>query len=186
MGRVFHGLLSGHAPPFVGLGVSRAEWGRGSGGRHRLVSSLAIVLRQTQCEGRNTRHAGRKPHMARSTPEQLAASQHRYRALAEAIADIEFISAGSLTHRQTRCGQTELPPPRRPTLAARPYRVRRDIPLSRSGISWATMGSAGGGGQPCGRRFVQRLPRLSRSGCCWWPLRAGPHRRREGQYRPRR
>jgi hypothetical protein len=43
--------------------------------------------------------------MARSTPEQLVGYQHRYRALAEAVADIGFITAGSLTHRLTRCGK---------------------------------------------------------------------------------
>lgn len=41
--------------------------------------------------------------MSTSTTQQLAAYQERYRDLAQRIADVGFISAGSLTHRYTRC-----------------------------------------------------------------------------------
>ena len=41
--------------------------------------------------------------MARSTEERLAAHERRYRELAEQIADIGFISSGSITRRYTRC-----------------------------------------------------------------------------------
>ena len=43
--------------------------------------------------------------MARSTAARLRAYQDRYRQLAERIADIGFIAAGSITHRHTRCGK---------------------------------------------------------------------------------
>jgi hypothetical protein len=42
--------------------------------------------------------------MARSTAARLAAYQRSYRQLAERIADIGYIAAGSITHRYTRCG----------------------------------------------------------------------------------
>lgn len=42
--------------------------------------------------------------MARST-NQLAELQREYRQLASQIADIDFIAAGTLTHRHTRCGK---------------------------------------------------------------------------------
>lgn len=42
--------------------------------------------------------------MARSTAARLAAYQHSYRQLAERIADIGYIAAGSITRRYTRCG----------------------------------------------------------------------------------
>ena len=41
--------------------------------------------------------------MARSTEERLAAYERRYRELAAQLADIGFISSGSLTRRYTRC-----------------------------------------------------------------------------------
>ncbi|MGH3695100.1 MAG: DUF6788 family protein [Pseudonocardiaceae bacterium] len=44
--------------------------------------------------------------MARATAQRLATYQRRYRELAEHIADIGFITAGSLTHRPNRCGKT--------------------------------------------------------------------------------
>ena len=42
--------------------------------------------------------------MSRSTAARLAAYQARYRELAERVADVGFISAGSITRRYTRCG----------------------------------------------------------------------------------
>lgn len=42
--------------------------------------------------------------MARSTGARLAAYEYRYRQLAEQVAEIGFISSGSVTHRYTRCG----------------------------------------------------------------------------------
>jgi hypothetical protein len=42
--------------------------------------------------------------MARSTATRLAAYERSYRQLAERIADIGYIAAGSITHRYTRCG----------------------------------------------------------------------------------
>ena len=44
--------------------------------------------------------------MARSTARRLAAYQRTYRELAEGIAEIGFIAAGTVTHRLTRCGTT--------------------------------------------------------------------------------
>ena len=41
--------------------------------------------------------------MNASTHEQLAAYQDRYRQLAERIAELGFISAGSITSRYTKC-----------------------------------------------------------------------------------
>ncbi len=43
--------------------------------------------------------------MARSTTDRLAAHQARYRELAERIAEIGFITAGSLGHVHNRCGK---------------------------------------------------------------------------------
>jgi tRNA C32,U32 (ribose-2'-O)-methylase TrmJ len=43
--------------------------------------------------------------MARSTAVRLAAHQRRYRELAESIADIGFVTAGTISHRRTRCGK---------------------------------------------------------------------------------
>lgn len=44
--------------------------------------------------------------MARaSTAARLAAHQRSYRRLAERVADIGFIAAGSITRRHTRCGK---------------------------------------------------------------------------------
>lgn len=43
--------------------------------------------------------------MARSTTDRLAAHQARYRALAERIAEIGFIKAGSITRVHNRCGK---------------------------------------------------------------------------------
>lgn len=43
--------------------------------------------------------------MARSTTERLAAHESRYRDLAEAIAEIGFIQAGSITQVHNRCGK---------------------------------------------------------------------------------
>lgn len=42
--------------------------------------------------------------MARSTAERLAAYERHYRQLAEQVAEIGFISSGSVTRRYTRCG----------------------------------------------------------------------------------
>lgn len=42
--------------------------------------------------------------MARSTAARLAAYERSYRQLAERIADIGYIAAGSITQRYTRCG----------------------------------------------------------------------------------
>ena len=42
--------------------------------------------------------------MARSTADRLAAYERRYRQLAEQVAEIGFISSGSVTRRYTRCG----------------------------------------------------------------------------------
>jgi len=42
--------------------------------------------------------------MARSTADRLAAYERRYRQLAQQIADIGFISSGTVTRRYTRCG----------------------------------------------------------------------------------
>ena len=44
--------------------------------------------------------------MARSTSHRLAALQRRYRALAAQLADVGYIAAGSITHRHTRCGNS--------------------------------------------------------------------------------
>ena len=44
--------------------------------------------------------------MARSTMDRLATYQRRYRQLAEQIAEIGFISSGSVTRRYTRCGSS--------------------------------------------------------------------------------
>jgi hypothetical protein len=42
--------------------------------------------------------------MARSATQRLAAAyQHRYQELAAQLAEIGYITAGSLTHRHTRC-----------------------------------------------------------------------------------
>ena len=43
--------------------------------------------------------------MARSAAAQLDAYQRRYRDLAARLADIGLIAAGTVTHRQTRCGK---------------------------------------------------------------------------------
>jgi hypothetical protein len=43
--------------------------------------------------------------MARSTTDRLAAHQARYRELAERIAEIGFIQAGSITRVHNRCGK---------------------------------------------------------------------------------
>jgi hypothetical protein len=40
-----------------------------------------------------------------STAARLAAYQRSYRELAERVAEIGFIAAGTLTHRHTRCGK---------------------------------------------------------------------------------
>lgn len=42
--------------------------------------------------------------MARSTAQRLATYQRRYRALAAELADLDYIAAGSITRRHTRCG----------------------------------------------------------------------------------
>jgi hypothetical protein len=42
--------------------------------------------------------------MARPTAQRLAAHQRRYRELAAELADIGYITAGSITRRHTRCG----------------------------------------------------------------------------------
>lgn len=44
--------------------------------------------------------------MTRSTSHRLAALQRRYRALAAQVADVGYIAAGSITHRYTRCANT--------------------------------------------------------------------------------
>jgi Family of unknown function (DUF6788) len=44
--------------------------------------------------------------MARSTADRLGDYQRRYRALADRVADIGFISAGSITLRHNRCGKS--------------------------------------------------------------------------------
>lgn len=44
--------------------------------------------------------------MTRSTSQRLAALQRRYRALAAQVADVGYIAAGSITHRYTRCANT--------------------------------------------------------------------------------
>ena len=41
--------------------------------------------------------------MARSTTHRLAGHQRRYRELAAQLADIGYITAGSITQRHTRC-----------------------------------------------------------------------------------
>ena len=41
--------------------------------------------------------------MARSTTERLATHQAHYARLAAQLADVGFITAGSITHRYTRC-----------------------------------------------------------------------------------
>ena len=41
--------------------------------------------------------------MARATQQRLADYERRYRELAEQLADIGYIAAGSITHRYTRC-----------------------------------------------------------------------------------
>ncbi len=43
--------------------------------------------------------------MARSTTDQLDDLQRQYRELARQVADIGFITAGTITHRRTRCGK---------------------------------------------------------------------------------
>lgn len=43
--------------------------------------------------------------MARSITGQLADLQHQYRQLARQVADIGLITAGTITHRHTRCGK---------------------------------------------------------------------------------
>jgi hypothetical protein len=43
--------------------------------------------------------------MARSAADQLATYQHRYRELAERIADIGFIATGSVVRTHNRCGK---------------------------------------------------------------------------------
>jgi len=43
--------------------------------------------------------------MARSRAQRLARYQRSYRELAEHIADIGFIAAGTITRRHTRCGK---------------------------------------------------------------------------------
>jgi hypothetical protein len=43
--------------------------------------------------------------MARSAADRLAAYQRRYRELAERIADIGFIAAGSVVRTHNRCGK---------------------------------------------------------------------------------
>lgn len=43
--------------------------------------------------------------MARSTKQQLAAYERRYRELAAQLADIGYIAAGSLALRHNRCGK---------------------------------------------------------------------------------
>ena len=47
----------------------------------------------------------KEPTLARSSTARLSGYQSRYRELAERIADIGFIAAGSITHRHTRCGK---------------------------------------------------------------------------------
>jgi Family of unknown function (DUF6788) len=42
--------------------------------------------------------------LARSTAVRLAAYERSYRQLAERVAEIGYITAGSITHRYTRCG----------------------------------------------------------------------------------
>ncbi len=42
--------------------------------------------------------------MAETTPKQLADYERRYRQLAGQLAEIGFISSGSVTRRYTRCG----------------------------------------------------------------------------------
>lgn len=42
--------------------------------------------------------------MARSTATRLAGYERRYRQLAQQVADIGFISSGTVTRRYTRCG----------------------------------------------------------------------------------
>ena len=42
--------------------------------------------------------------MARSTAQRLATYQRRYRELAGKLADLDYIAAGSITRRHTRCG----------------------------------------------------------------------------------
>jgi len=42
--------------------------------------------------------------MARSAADRLADYEHRYRQLAEQLAEIGLISSGSVTRRYTRCG----------------------------------------------------------------------------------
>ncbi len=42
--------------------------------------------------------------MTRSTAQRLASYQHRYRELAGQLTEVGYISAGSITRRQTRCG----------------------------------------------------------------------------------
>ncbi|MGB7979299.1 MAG: DUF6788 family protein [Candidatus Nanopelagicales bacterium] len=44
--------------------------------------------------------------MPRSTSQRLAALQRRYRALAAQLADVGYIAAGSITHRHTRCANS--------------------------------------------------------------------------------
>jgi len=41
--------------------------------------------------------------MARATAQRLAGYERRYRELAAQLADLGYISAGSITHRHTRC-----------------------------------------------------------------------------------
>jgi alkanesulfonate monooxygenase SsuD/methylene tetrahydromethanopterin reductase-like flavin-dependent oxidoreductase (luciferase family) len=42
--------------------------------------------------------------MTRSPADKLADYEHRYRQLADQLADIGLIASGSITHRYTRCG----------------------------------------------------------------------------------
>lgn len=44
--------------------------------------------------------------MARSATQRLATCERRYRELAAQLADIGYIAAGSITHRYTRCANT--------------------------------------------------------------------------------
>lgn len=44
--------------------------------------------------------------MARSTSQRLATLQRRYRELAAQLADVGYIAAGSITHRHTRCANS--------------------------------------------------------------------------------
>lgn len=78
--------------PFVGLRVAWAESGDAGlwWSSSPLLVSEAVSL-SDRMSWQNPPARRTEPHMARSTPEQLACYQHRYRALAEAIADVGFI-----------------------------------------------------------------------------------------------